>query len=655
MEFPVPLSTVSLYTSEGALKIARQAVKAESYPWQYSLPDALFVLSDELQELNDELPIPELIFASRQQGLKGNQSHYLCWKVVVETYSPSYEISDVYINAKTGKVEQVLSELRPFKTQEADLDYGYGRRRIDVRTYVPYIGRVYDYLRALDNGRNITTKSFEPNKRFDQMSDERLYNGDNDFIWPIGRAQETTAHWAVANVYDYFSQVHGLSGWNDNGEHVQVQTQNPFGGGEGPFYGGNRLFFGRNTEFYNGHGATLDIAGHEWTHGVMDELNILDYAREPGALNESFADIFGVLAERFANITPFDWELGEDAFRPVALRNMANPRLGLFAQPDTYLGINWQDITTAPPSRDNDQQGVHINSGVQNRWFSLLAAGGTLNGIAVQSIGIDNAARIAFMNMTRFMQFTSQYADARQGSISAARILFGDCSREVEQTTNAWAAVGVGPRFDNRCTAVSGPSYMCTDRTTYPLIYTARVPAGTTVTWNVPSNFTTTVSGTGNTQLRVTNIFNPTPNSTVTITANSSRGGRASTTLRLERCNGGGGDCDPRIEFCANSTTYDTSPSTIDGVDIDPVVVGSELLEFSIYPNPTSDLIRLTSSQPFVSQMTIFDLNGRLVKSNPVFVSSDYISVSDLPDGVYTLQLRSQEGSQVKVARFIKQ
>ncbi len=87
--------------------------------------------------------------------------------------------------------------------------------------------------------------------------------------------------------------------------------------------------------------------------------------------------------------------------------------------------------------------------GVQNCWFYLLAEGGVgtsdnNEAYNIQGVGIDDEALIAYWNHTNILQTVSQYADPRAGSIAAATLLYGPCSQQEIQTTNAWAAVGVG-------------------------------------------------------------------------------------------------------------------------------------------------------------------------------------------------------------------
>jgi len=119
--------------------------------------------------------------------------------------------------------------------------------------------------------------------------------------------------------------------------------------------------------------TSLDVISHEATHGVIEALGNLEYQGESGALNESIADIFGTCLEKYFDIRAdrslFDWDLGEDFMSGSsrsALRSLSNPKA--FQQPNTYKGENWFDTR-----RQEDQGGVHCNSGVNNYWYYCVA------------------------------------------------------------------------------------------------------------------------------------------------------------------------------------------------------------------------------------------------------------------------------------------
>ena len=108
--------------------------------------------------------------------------------------------------------------------------------------------------------------------------------------------------------------------------------------------------------------------------------------------------------------------------------------------------------TNGAPLGGADNGGVHSNSGVQNFWYYLLVDGGTGtndlgNLYSVNGLGLTDASRIAFRNLTIYLTPSSNYNDARFFAIQSAVDLFGGCTAEVESVTNAWYAVGVGSLY----------------------------------------------------------------------------------------------------------------------------------------------------------------------------------------------------------------
>ncbi len=257
------------------------------------------------------------------------------------------------------------------------------------------------------------------------------------------------AHWASERTWDYYMSQHGRNSYNNAGAVLKSYVH--FSNGYfNAFWDGTRMTYGDGCC-----GATplvtLDICGHEITHGVTEYSANLVYANEPGALNESFSDIFGEAVENHGKGFN-DWELGDEI--GVLIRDMSNPNAT--GCPDTYQGAFWDPA-----------QEVHTNSGVQNKWFYLLTDGenGTNdNGkqYCVTGVGLNAAAKIAYRNLTVYLNSSSNYAAARTGAINAARDLYGIGSQEEISTTNAWYAVGVGGPY---APAITCPSNIVSTNT----------------------------------------------------------------------------------------------------------------------------------------------------------------------------------------------
>jgi Zn-dependent metalloprotease len=219
--------------------------------------------------------------------------------------------------------------------------------------------------------------------------------------------------------------------------HYGTRYENAFWDGAQMVYGdgGGQLF--RDGAFTH----ALEVIGHELTHGVTQYSAGLEYRGQPGALNESFSDVFGVLVKQYAAQQPADddeekWLIGGGALMPRwgrALRSMKAP--GTAWQGDQQPG-HMDDYVHLPDDNDpaNDNGGVHINSGIPNHAFYLAAT--ALGGYAWEKAG-----RVWYVTLTDRLRPGSEFEECATATVAVARDLFGD---EVERAvTDAWVAVGV--------------------------------------------------------------------------------------------------------------------------------------------------------------------------------------------------------------------
>ncbi|MFC9918418.1 M4 family metallopeptidase [Agromyces binzhouensis] len=164
--------------------------------------------------------------------------------------------------------------------------------------------------------------------------------------------------------------------------------------------------------------ANVDVVAHEIFHGVTDLTSRLEYAFQPGALNESYSDIFGTIIANFDNDDPrsWDWQLG-DRLLPgdEPFRDLSDPPR--FNQPD-----HMDDFRVLPNTRLGDYGGVHINSGIHNKAaFNLLTARGEDD---LPTLTTTEVAAVFYLALTQRLSRTSQFADSRRAVISSARSLF---------------------------------------------------------------------------------------------------------------------------------------------------------------------------------------------------------------------------------------
>jgi hypothetical protein len=318
----------------------------------------------------------------------------------------------------------------------------YGNKNIDTK----WLGgsRSKYFLETDNDGLNIRTKDNHYNGSW---KTHRLPD-DNDDNWNNSRWAATASHWVVQESWYYWRDKWKRNGMDNNWRPIKIQADikdfNAFYTPNLKVIGADGLSFGRLDI---GLAASLDIGGHEFTHGITNYTANLEYLNESGALNESYSDIFGFLIERhhfgFRN-----WTIGEDA-SALFVRNIQNPKLNpptsAFGAPLMPNYPNYYNESGFWYNGTLDNGGVHHNSAVQNQCFYLLSMGGTQLGITVSGIGIDKAARIAeYALVNGIVLSTTNYIQNRECWVSAAKFLFGECSNEQLQTCRAWAACNIG-------------------------------------------------------------------------------------------------------------------------------------------------------------------------------------------------------------------
>jgi len=267
--------------------------------------------------------------------------------------------------------------------------------------------------------------------------------GDNNINNTDPNTAGADAHYGLANTWAFYGATFGRNGIDGAGTKTY-----------------QRVHYSRNYENANwsdscfcmtyGDGAsffyplvTLDIAGHEMSHGVTFSEANLTYSGESGGLNESTSDIFGTMVEFFANNaqdTPDYW-IGEKALR-------SNYPGGVYTETQAlrYMDDPHKDGTSpACWSSTVGNLDVHYSSGPNNHMFYLLSHGGTskCNGQVVAGIGNAKASQIWYRTLTAHLVASSNYHDARTAAITSAGELYGAGSAEQNAVAAAFAAIGV--------------------------------------------------------------------------------------------------------------------------------------------------------------------------------------------------------------------
>lgn len=241
--------------------------------------------------------------------------------------------------------------------------------------------------------------------------------------------------------YDFYKEVFDRNSIDANG--LRLDSTVHYGEKyNNAFWNGNQMVYGDGDgQLFNRFTISVDVIGHELTHGVTQNSAALIYKGQSGALNESFSDVFGsLIKQKILNHTAeqADWLIGEGLLTKNvsgrALRSMKEPGT---AYDDRVLGKDPQPAELKNLYKGNaDNGGVHINSGIPNRAFYLTATG--IGGYAWEKAG-----KIWYIALTERLMPWANFKGAAQVTVSIAGELYGVNSNEQKAVQDAWKTVGV--------------------------------------------------------------------------------------------------------------------------------------------------------------------------------------------------------------------
>ncbi|HEX6305062.1 MAG TPA: M4 family metallopeptidase [Anaerolineales bacterium] len=280
----------------------------------------------------------------------------------------------------------------------------------------------------------------------------RLVRGEGEP--PTGDPAVDEAYDGSGATYDLYQEVYERDSIDDNG--MRLDSTVHYGRGfDNAFWNGQQMVYGDGDEdlpedqrLFNRFTIALGIIGHELAHGVTQFTAGLVYRLQPGALNESMSDVFGSLVKQRARgqtADQADWLVGEGLFTAnvtgVAIRSLKAPGT---AYDDPVLGKDPQ------PAHMNDYKdvaydngGVHINSGIPNHAFYVMAT--EIGGDAWEKAG-----RIWYVTLRDKLGASSQFADAARLTYQTAGELYGSSSLEQNAVRTGWAEVGLSVEEEGR-------------------------------------------------------------------------------------------------------------------------------------------------------------------------------------------------------------
>ena len=221
----------------------------------------------------------------------------------------------------------------------------------------------------------------------------------------------------AGNVRDYFKNVLQRNSIDNSGMDLVLNVH--FGEDYmNAFWDGDEMTFGDGDgEIFISFTQSLDVVAHELAHGVTQYTADLEYFSQSGALNEHFSDVFGSAITQYVlkqDAGQADWLVGNEIMGPnlygESLRSMQAPGM---AYDNNLLGKDPQPAHMNDYYAGNDDnQGVHINSGIPNRVFYLVA----------MEIGTDKAALIWYHALQKLWS-TAKFNDAVEVIVESARML----------------------------------------------------------------------------------------------------------------------------------------------------------------------------------------------------------------------------------------
>ncbi|MBD2447600.1 peptidase M4 family protein [Nostoc sp. FACHB-152] len=266
-----------------------------------------------------------------------------------------------------------------------------------------------------------------------------LVRGEGDP--PSNDEAVNAAYDAAGATYDLFYEIFERNSIDDKGlrldstVHYGVKYDNAFWNGDQMVYGDG------DGEMFQCFTKSIDIIAHELTHGVVQYEAGLQYYGEPGALNESFADVFGCLVKqklKNQTVQQADWIIGEGVLAPgvkgIGIRSMKAPGT---AYDDSVLGKDPQPAHMRNKYTGlDDNAGVHINSGIPNYAFYIAA-------MEIGGYAWEKAGKIWYITLRDRLRNQAQFKTAAKATIEVAGELYGNDSKEQKAVQNAWQQVGV--------------------------------------------------------------------------------------------------------------------------------------------------------------------------------------------------------------------
>ncbi|MGQ4434278.1 M4 family metallopeptidase [Streptomyces sp. SAS_260] len=496
----------------------------------------------------------------------GDGTPKLAWETVVGGFQDDGTPSQLHVitDATTGKE---LSRFQGIQTGTGNTQYS---GTVSLSTTLS--GSTYQLYDTTRGGH----KTYSLNNA---TSGTGTLMTDADDVWGTGAGSNTQtagadAAYGAQETWDFYKDTFGRSGIKNNG--VAAYSRVHYSTAYVNAFWDDSCFC---MTYGDGSGSThaltsLDVAGHEMSHGVTSNTAGLNYTGESGGLNEATSDIFGTGVEFYANNSSDvgDYLIGEKINingDGTPLRYMDKPSKDGGSADSWYSGVGNLD--------------VHYSSGPANHMFYLLSEGSgtkvingttytstTSDGVAVAGIGRAAALQIWYKALTTYMTSSTNYASARTAALNAAAALYGTSSAQYAGVGNAFAGINVGSHITvptSGVTVTNPGSQSSTVGTAVSLQVSASSTNSGSLTYaatGLPTGLSIS-SSTG--AITGTPTTAGTYSSTVTVTDSTGATGTAAFTWTVST-GGGGGTCTStqllgNAGFESGNTTWTASSGVI--------------------------------------------------------------------------------------------
>ena len=257
-----------------------------------------------------------------------------------------------------------------------------------------------------------------------------IVSSDNTWNHPAG----VSAHYNATKAYLYFKNTFNRNSINGQGGNIISLVNVAADDGSSmanAFWNGKAAFYGNGGKMFKPLAGALDVAAHELGHGIVSTSANLEYYSQSGAINETFADIFGSMVDRE------DWNVGEDiTLDGLPLRNMQDPANGKKDVNDGWQPKHMSELVTGQVLdnfNNRDNEGVHINSGIGNHAYYLYAT----------TVSKEKAEQVFYRALTVYLTKTSKFVDLRIAVVQSAKDLYGIDSNESIKAGEIFNQVGI--------------------------------------------------------------------------------------------------------------------------------------------------------------------------------------------------------------------